>query len=307
MFAHQVVDDLSVALKTMATGSDCHVYKEHMSLCSELIKNSVCFHFGEKADIETMCFNQADVGKALFDGEYGENIKLPYDNCWFDYVDNRHPKLGDMEYRVIKRGVLLTKSKGARDNGFFLYVFNYFPRIKWVLSPIIYFISVTHDLNIKRIAGMAGAVIFRTNTVLALPLFPPAAVPIDQWEAQVKENSAELTFVNFALMLLNCRNITTENIQPSKLLNRKRRKKIKHPIFSYKTLVIKPTTKKHKSIPKHLWNNRIHLARGHFKTYTAEKPLFGKLIGRYWWQPHVRGQNKGGVIIKDYMVHQSKS
>jgi len=38
------------------------------------------------------------------------------------------------------------------------------------------------------------------------------------------------------------------------------------------------------------------------KEYTQEHPLFGKLTGLYWWQPHVRGQNKEGIVMKDYAI-----
>ncbi len=105
------------------------------------------------------------------------------------------------------------------------------------------------------------------------------------------------------LMLLNCRNIETLDHEPPAKLNKSRKKKGKCPIFTYKTLVIKPTSKKQKEQEAlGLWENRIHLCRGHFKEYTEDKPLFGKYVGRYWWQPSVRGQNKKGVVIKDYKL-----
>ncbi len=31
-------------------------------------------------------------------------------------------------------------------------------------------------------------------------------------------------------------------------------------------------------------------------------PLFGKHVGRFWWQPMVRGDKKRGVLNKDYDV-----
>jgi hypothetical protein len=40
--------------------------------------------------------------------------------------------------------------------------------------------------------------------------------------------------------------------------------------------------------------------RGHFKTYTAEKPLLGKHVGRWWWDNFVRGDINEGVIQKEY-------
>lgn len=49
----------------------------------------------------------------------------------------------------------------------------------------------------------------------------------------------------------------------------------------------------------------MHIARGHFKTYTAERPLLGRAVGTYWWSPHLRGNAKRGVVVKDYAVETS--
>lgn len=48
----------------------------------------------------------------------------------------------------------------------------------------------------------------------------------------------------------------------------------------------------------------FHLCRGHFATYTAEKPMFGnpKLVGRYWHPPHMKGKKENGEIVKDYAI-----
>lgn len=45
-----------------------------------------------------------------------------------------------------------------------------------------------------------------------------------------------------------------------------------------------------------------HLCRGHFSTYTLEKPLFGKLVGRFWVPPHTRGSKDRGEVKKDYAI-----
>jgi hypothetical protein len=42
--------------------------------------------------------------------------------------------------------------------------------------------------------------------------------------------------------------------------------------------------------------------RGHFKQYTAERPLFGRFTGLYWWQPHLAGKAKDRVVVKDYRI-----
>ena len=46
----------------------------------------------------------------------------------------------------------------------------------------------------------------------------------------------------------------------------------------------------------------MHVCRGHFKTYTSERPLFGSVTGTYWWPAMVRGSSSVGVIEKDYRV-----
>jgi hypothetical protein len=45
----------------------------------------------------------------------------------------------------------------------------------------------------------------------------------------------------------------------------------------------------------------LHICRGHFKNFD-DKPLFGKLTGTYWWQPHVRGTAEAGIVEKDYRI-----
>lgn len=114
-----------------------------------------------------------------------------------------------------------------------------------------------------------------------------------------------VSFVIRGITLLSCKNVSIEQHNPPAKLNKARQKRGKQPLFTYHTLVLKPVGKKQESIPKHLWNNRIHLQRGHFKTYTQESPLFGSITGRFWWQPHVRGQNREGVVMKDYKVEAS--
>jgi hypothetical protein len=45
-----------------------------------------------------------------------------------------------------------------------------------------------------------------------------------------------------------------------------------------------------------------HICRGHFATYTEERPLFGKYAGQFWIPAHVRGSAEAGKVFKDYDV-----
>ena len=47
---------------------------------------------------------------------------------------------------------------------------------------------------------------------------------------------------------------------------------------------------------------RLHVVRGHFKTYTSESPLFGNLTGTFYWGPHLRGDESMGEVRKNYVV-----
>lgn len=46
----------------------------------------------------------------------------------------------------------------------------------------------------------------------------------------------------------------------------------------------------------------IHVVRGHFAHYTADKPLFGRLVGDFWIPQHARGSAEHGEIRKTYKV-----
>lgn len=46
----------------------------------------------------------------------------------------------------------------------------------------------------------------------------------------------------------------------------------------------------------------LHICRGHFATYSPDKPLFGKHAGTFWVPAHVRGNADRGVVAKDYRV-----
>lgn len=104
--------------------------------------------------------------------------------------------------------------------------------------------------------------------------------------------------------LLNCKNIVTVEEQRKKNQAARLAKKTGRPCDTYKTLRIKvggelvrfpsaDSSGEHKDQP-------LHRVRGHFKTYTQEKPLLGKLTGRYFWHPHVRGKEEFGRIHKRY-------
>lgn len=99
-------------------------------------------------------------------------------------------------------------------------------------------------------------------------------------------------FVAIFLSVLNCSNVEISEVGEPKFLNKKRLKKGKVPIYSYKTLVLK-------SRQQRLMTNghgthespRIHLRRGHIKR---------RKTGNFWWEPCVVGDRARGIVMKDY-------
>ena len=106
-----------------------------------------------------------------------------------------------------------------------------------------------------------------------------------------------------AMIFLNCRNGGSIVIAPPARMNRSRKKHGKQPLLSYRVLTIKAQEKMHHGEPHAPGDHvRVHLQRGHYKHYTAAAPLMGQHVGLWWWQPHVRGRNREGIVLKDYAV-----
>jgi len=109
-----------------------------------------------------------------------------------------------------------------------------------------------------------------------------------------------------ALSLMHCKNVRVEkDPAPPAALCAARARKGKPPVHRWHTVIVDPnkTTRKGESSGGELFGmNPLHICRGHFKTFTAEKPLFGNRVGMYWWAMHTRGSEANGVVEKDYVV-----
>lgn len=108
-----------------------------------------------------------------------------------------------------------------------------------------------------------------------------------------------------ALGWMNCRNVQLRDSGPGLKLLKKRRKNRHFTGQYYKVLHLEDQARRdlkaNRDAEKR--DTRMHLVRGHFKYYTAEKPLFGKLTGHYWWHQQVRGDARLGQITNEYVPH----
>lgn len=288
MFAHQVIEDLK---------RDHHyIQDKNVSVLYKLIHESQKFHFGIVQDIMSFCLKHQ--GVPMFTGPLG-GVNIPYKVSWFDYLiscdESRVAKPSSATEDLLEKGLALSPtSKFAILTSeltplvWQVLTFSYFDREKrWALDVFGYKVYVGEERMEIFAAWKESILGDKINQVI---------------ETEQAVSSQNLGALNSSLMLLDCKNIGTEKVIPSSKLNVKRAKSDKSPLFTYHILYLKPTTQREKSIPKHLWTNRIHLCRGHFKTYTEENPLFGHIVGRFWWQAHVAGRNKSGVVLKDYEI-----
>jgi hypothetical protein len=213
----------------------------------------------------------------------------PYPVVWIDFST-----FGICQNGFIKKfGILIIYNKEIDDNYRFYTFRNIAGNNRWSFDPIYYFFNpqdLTPDLPIKCTILNKGLVNMEKESSLKL-------------EAKII-----FSVIRSFLLLLNCKNITEEKHTPDKDLNKARNKRGKQELFTYKTLkLLLPHNKQNHTLINEPTgeHNRIHFCRGHFKEYTEENKLFGKYVGLWWWQPIVRGQNKNGIVMKDYEVQAS--
>lgn len=107
-----------------------------------------------------------------------------------------------------------------------------------------------------------------------------------------------------AISFLHCKNVAQVEHLPSRQERRDTERR-GDPVTKFRTLAIEPMKQvlKHEGgLEKNGISKALHICRGHFHTYTQEKPMFGKYAGTFWVPAHVRGSIEAGVIAKDYAV-----
>lgn len=121
---------------------------------------------------------------------------------------------------------------------------------------------------------------------------------------RIDDFSMMLPMAFTTLSLLHSKQIETVDNIPRQAENKKWAKKTGTPMTIYKTLKVKQTRKEYAengdvSIGDFL---RRHHVRGHWRTYTDEAPLFGKVTGRIYVPAFKRGRETKGEVIKRYHV-----
>lgn len=113
--------------------------------------------------------------------------------------------------------------------------------------------------------------------------------------SSVEWTIAQCLTVAAAIEVFSCVNVTTEEHQPPKFINEKRKRKGKVPFFSYRTIHITGEDVHGDAVagPSHA-SPRLHLRRGHIRRLPDGK--------RVWVRAHLVGDKSRGLALHDYKV-----
>lgn len=112
-----------------------------------------------------------------------------------------------------------------------------------------------------------------------------------------------------ALQIMNVKNAQTQIISPPDTRSRKQKRWGQPQAVTYKTIIISPVGARQPASDAQCLTldskqTAAHKVRGHIGEYGVKGKglLFGKLSGRFWFGPHIRGHIENGEVIKDYKV-----
>lgn len=132
-----------------------------------------------------------------------------------------------------------------------------------------------------------------------------SAAPMSEMR-RFNEESYLLEPLLLTLSFLHCKNVTRREVAQPAFEQRTWRAKHKRPLVRYHVLDIEPMREvlrtEGRSDEVGL-KRALHICRGHFVSYSPDKPLFGKVSGTFWKPQHIRGSKKRGLVVKDYRVN----
>lgn len=265
MFKHSIIE--SVASCRNILGGDL------FRIISELLSRSVEIYAGEWENYSNIM--SKNIGRTLV----FEDIFCPYKECLVSYSIN-------IDGVPNKRAVLI----GCAKEETVYYPFEYVREVrKWY--PLNVFVRMTPG-----------------DSEMIIPPYSENSSDIEHNEHFYMDVCPRVLTANTILDVLSCKNVSLTPVDPPEKLNKKRIKKGKQPLYRYHVLTVDlDKGRKQSGVGRgaNLGTMPVHLCRGHFKEYTTEKPLFGRVTGRFWWQPYARGKAENGVVMKDYEIKKS--
>jgi hypothetical protein len=237
------------------------------------------------ADSVSALYWQAE--RALFDWrtDFGP-LRLPYPEVW---IEGRLPR------RIFADGVwkesgggMLAALCSSTDDGCTIICEPYMkvPGQYPMLYPLDVEVVVDHD----------GHFVDHAHLI-------PEGFPVDAHPELVGMSSNIAKFVLLTVSLMNCRNVGLQDVEPPLALSKKYRKATGRSLLRYSRVVL-PSLGTTRAEQRTAAGSAkpLHLVRGHFKTYDADAPLFGKHTGTWWWNWRAQGDPAIGTVVPRYEV-----
>lgn len=174
-------------------------------------------------------------------------------------------------------------------------------RVRWVLSAAM-FSGGRHSSGIK--VPTTGPLVW-----WRIAVYPDGEMADLHWtllarDMDVHDFDNALMTMLATLDLCNCVNVVVEH--PVRPMARPMRRRLERTGVRFSEIHIRPISKSYRGkgpgVP--LSEMPAHSVRGHFNEYgvNGKGLLFGKISGRFWIPPHVRGSKEQGEILQSYVA-----
>jgi hypothetical protein len=216
-------------------------------------------------------------------------LKLPFDDVWMEWSVPSGSLINQDED-------LMTELVGMRCGAYLQVTDNGFCVVMLAINPETEEMFLWPTVEHVTLDGQGNYV-----SAEALPKFPDMTDQLIQQSAAMVRMFTLPAFM--ALGLTNCRNVKTAETGSVRMRRsgREKRQGVPPKELRYSTIIL-PGGGSIAS-DKRGGSHRaaaVHRVRGHFKTFTAERPLLGKHVGTYWWGWNVRGNPEHGEVQSDY-------
>lgn len=230
------------------------------------------------------------------------NIAPPFSNMWFEWqipVDEIPDER--LQGALGRQGVYLSSERSPEGWESIFLCFSYFEKQRNVvlyIQPLVFKCVIPLNGRTPKDGLKIAHMVTKGSPLLPNPL-----------SEDYVQKLAHAMMIDYVLMtlfcigLLHCKNIVTEQrggVNPNIKNRRHRSKGTRHHVL--KVVPAREIKRTRYDQPGTGSPQSLHFRRGHFKEYTADKPLFGKHTGVFWWEAHAAGNAEIGKVTKDYQI-----
>lgn len=149
------------------------------------------------------------------------------------------------------------------------------------------------------------------SDMLGVDVIDRNTAAVDWLKGSAIEHSVFLDCTLFALAMMHCKNVTPRVVAPPPKLDAKHRRRYGRGLVTHRVLEIVPMRALHRAAHARAAGESravpsLHIVRGRFRTYTEDRPLFGKWAGTWFWDDYVRGSEESGRVEKTYALAAPK-